>query len=357
MSNFDGKIDGVLTSHIPAFEISFADAKHMVNVIHDGTDVVYMKATFDVTKADNSVEVDLWYSTSLDLGTNLSTELAAMSVSFTADHAQKPLFTPRIASFDCLTCAAEFKEENCMAEGLYCGFQPAFYKEYELEERGVVMSGRDILMQALREKCLHKIMTEKYRDEGDIFFTFFSYLRQCFEETSDFNSEERPKSLNDCFDWSTVQINGEEEVDFMNSCVEGSFTVAGDLNTDHPMLREDREWALVNHMRLHPAVTINNISHTNSTGHDLALAICSAYREAPDECELSWRVPSFEHDADFEGLNTPMFSDEIVSASKQSHSKSEGEYIFGSWHVYLLTAIVILLNVGVLLFVRYRMKS
>lgn len=76
-----------------------------------------------------------------------------------------------------------------MAEGLYCGFQPAFYKQYELEKKGVVMSGRDILMQALREKCLHKLMTEKYRDEGDLFFTFFSYVRLCFETDTNFRSK------------------------------------------------------------------------------------------------------------------------------------------------------------------------
>ena len=145
----------------------------------------------------------------------------------------------------------------------------------------------------------------------------------------------------------------------MSQCVEGSFAINGDVNTDHPMLREDHEWALSNHMRLHPAVTINNITHTNSTGHDLALAICSAYREAPDECELSWKVMTFGNgtDDDFEGLNTPMFSDQIVSAAHESHSKSEGELIFGSSHLYILTVIVIVLNLGVLLFVRYRMKS
>ena len=101
-----------------------------------------MLANFDVTKADNTVEVDLWYSTSLDLGTYLASELAAMSISFTVDHAEKPLFTPRIASFDCLTCSEEFKEENCMASGLYCGYTPAFYKEYNLEQKGVEMTGR-----------------------------------------------------------------------------------------------------------------------------------------------------------------------------------------------------------------------
>ena len=70
----------------------------------------------------------------------------------------------------------------------------------------MVITGRDAITQALREKCLHKLMTTKYKDEGDLFFTFFSYLRKCFEMKNDFSSGPPPKSLNDCFDWSTVMI-------------------------------------------------------------------------------------------------------------------------------------------------------
>jgi len=99
----------------------------MVEYIHKGEELVYMKATFDVTNSENTVEVDLWYSTSLDLGMNLSTELAAMSLSFTADHARKPLFTPRIASYKCITCSEEFMEANCYSEGMYCGLTPNFF--------------------------------------------------------------------------------------------------------------------------------------------------------------------------------------------------------------------------------------
>jgi len=46
-----------------------------------------MKAAVEVSNSANTVEVDLWFSTSLDLGMNLSTELAAMSMSYSADHA------------------------------------------------------------------------------------------------------------------------------------------------------------------------------------------------------------------------------------------------------------------------------
>ena len=110
-------------------------------------------------------------------------------------------------------------------------------------------------------------------------------------------------------------------------------------------------------MRLHPAVTINNMTHTNSTGQDLALAICSAYKEAPDECELSWQVKGFMNQEEFEGLDTPRYSDKIYKESLNSHQKNEADEIFGSWHLYLIIFIILVLNVSVLLFVRHRMKT
>lgn len=145
-NKFDGKLDGLLQSHIPAFEIDWADARKMVDFIHTGEQIVYVKATFDVTNNENTVEVDLWYSTSLDLGLNLSTELAAMSISYTVDHASKPLFTPRIATYPCLNCEEEFKKENCMSDGIYCAYTPNFYKEYNLESKGVSMKGKEVLI-------------------------------------------------------------------------------------------------------------------------------------------------------------------------------------------------------------------
>jgi len=99
------------------------------------------------------------------------------------------------------------------------------------------------------------------------------YLRKCFANPAQsFGSH--PKSLNDCFDWSTVRIQGNEEVDYVNECVGDFSQTTNDLETDHPLLKEDREWALTNRVHLHPSVTVNNMTYTNSTGHDLAMSIC-----------------------------------------------------------------------------------
>jgi hypothetical protein len=92
--------EGDLKSHIPLIEISFADGQR----IRDVQDKVVLKVSTTVTSKTNKVEVDLWYSTSLDLGLKLSDELAALSFSFQNDHSKKPLFTPRIATFSCATC-------------------------------------------------------------------------------------------------------------------------------------------------------------------------------------------------------------------------------------------------------------
>ena len=227
----------------------------------------------DVTNAENTVEVDLWYSTSLDLGLNLASELAAMSLSYTADFNSKALFTPRIATYPCHDCAEDFKKQNCVSNGTYCGYLPNFYKEYGLAAKNVSMTGREILIQGLREKCLHKIFNEKFVEEGELYWTFFAYLSKCFVQIDELHPV--AKSLEECYDWSTVMIKqGDEEVANLNSCVEGSFASKGDYETDNAILSDDRLWADANHIKLHPSVTINNITYTNSTGQDLALSIC-----------------------------------------------------------------------------------
>ena len=75
-------------------------------------------------------------------------------------------------------------------------------------------------------------MSQKYKDEGDLYWTFFSYLGKCFgtdeEDYMVLSPQDMPKSLDECYDWSTVKISNNEEVGYINDCVEGSFAVRGD---------------------------------------------------------------------------------------------------------------------------------
>ncbi len=112
----------------------------------------------------------------------------------------------------------------------------------------------------------------------------FKYLEECFVDDGI-----KAKSLEDCYDWTTVKIDGNEEVNTLNECVNDSF--ARDLNTDNSILKADRDWALSVGLNLHPSVVINGkIYNGDVTGKHLAHAICRAYKEQPDECELSWKI-------------------------------------------------------------------
>ena len=69
----------------------------------------------------------------------------------------------------------------------------------------------------------------------------------------------------------------------------------GDLDSDNSILRQDRDWAIKNHVKLHPSITINNITYTGDAlnGVELEAAICDAYREAPDECQLAYEMRDY----------------------------------------------------------------
>lgn len=256
---------------------------------------VYMRAKLTPGNEHNSVEVDLWYSSSLDLGLKMADELAALSYSFGSEHKTKSLFTPRIATFSCIGCPEEFKQKNCVSGGEYCAYTPKFFDEYNLKDTDFEMSGRAVLIQGLREKCLHQLISNKYDSEGGLFFTFFRYLETCFTKADSKGVTVHAKSLDDCYDWSTVLINNNEEVGYINKCVEGSFVRTGEYQTENRILKQDRDWANELNIQYHPSIVINNRTyHGDAKGIELAMAICAAYKEKPDECDLSWRIKKFE---------------------------------------------------------------
>lgn len=115
----------------------------------------------------------------------------------------------------------------------------------------------------------------------------FKYLEKCFVDDG-----LAAKSLEDCYDWTTVKIDGKEEVDNLNKCVNTSFE--RDVESDNKILRADREWSNSIGLNLHPSIVINNQTYYGDVkGKNLAHAICRAYKEAPDECELSWKINVF----------------------------------------------------------------
>lgn len=209
-----------------------------------------------------------------------------------------------------------------------------------------------MLWQGLREKCLHKLMTEKYKDEGAVFFTFLNYIDECFGK----ETEEKAKSLEDCYDWSTVMIGPNEEVEYVNRCVDNSFEMRGETDSFNKILGDDRNWADENHVTLHPSITVNNMTYTNSTGQKLAEAICSAFREQPDECELSWEI-QIEKDGKMYDLSDeilPEDEDILAAMGNQERGKVRAAR---RWHLYILIVCVLAINIIVMLCIKRRTQS
>ena len=107
-------------------------------------------------------------------------------------------------------------------------------------------------------------------------------------------------------------------MDTLNDCVQSSFAEEGDYSSENLILGADRIWSIENHVTLHPSILINNMTFTNSTGQSIAMAICEAYREAPDECDLRWKINVLQNGelTSFEDEMLPGDEDKMVSMAR-----------------------------------------
>ena len=81
-------------------------------------------------------------------------------------------------------------------------------------------------------------------------------------------------------------------------------------------------------LKLHPSIIINGKTfYGDVTGQNLALAICDAYKEAPDECELSWKIKIYQEGLvdDIDEIMLPEQEDYLYEESMAS-STSGGEF-------------------------------
>lgn len=57
-------------------------------------------------------------------------------------------------------------------------------------------------------------------------------------------------------------IDGNEEVGAVNACVDGSFEVNGDLDTDNSILSSDAMWANKLGLQYHPAIWVGGMAYS-----------------------------------------------------------------------------------------------
>jgi hypothetical protein len=106
-----------------------------------------LSAEFVLKNQDNKVKWELWYTSTndkaLDFVRNFRENYKLMG--------EEAQFNPRIVTWACTSCDAEFKRKECLSNGRYCA----------MNHKGTYIQGKDILVEDLRQKCLWDIVTKE----------------------------------------------------------------------------------------------------------------------------------------------------------------------------------------------------
>lgn len=247
---------------IPYMKVFANDGKKLKEYVIAKRLPVYIKIDLGLSRPDNRVEYELWYSSILDLSKDQLVDLGKYQKPF-GNHT---LFTPRILTFSCPTCPKAIKEANCFSEGKYCPYQPKFTAMEELNEGAEAanpfedrderiqevartVADHELLMESLREKCLYEKVAKE--DDTQVYKTWYNFM--VYMQTQIAFRQELNKEASDR-GFEFLDIDAEEIEKFVNN----SFDIAGDYQSDNRILREDRAWQNLQQIHTHPAISINN---------------------------------------------------------------------------------------------------
>lgn len=112
--------------------------------------------------------MELWYSSynteALDFIKEFDKTMHKME-----DHMK---FRPHFVTWNCEVCGHDYKESECVSNGKYCA--PNHMMDFFSQ-----VKGRDILIEDLREQCLHKHL--KQDDKEATWWDYMKYVHQeCF---------------------------------------------------------------------------------------------------------------------------------------------------------------------------------
>mmetsp|Transcript_4394 Transcript_4394/g.7446 ORF Transcript_4394/g.7446 Transcript_4394/m.7446 type:complete len:227 (-) Transcript_4394:755-1435(-) len=159
VDNSDENIENVIMTddgtgagiRIPSMLISKKDGQKLIDFLQTATqeqlDQIAMMAVFNISRPDNRVEYDLYFSSSNDKALDFVQDFGKINERF----GDKVLFTPHYIFSSCLGCDQAYIKKNCFANGKYCAFDSAHPK----------LSGREIMYEDLRQICIYNMYYEK----------------------------------------------------------------------------------------------------------------------------------------------------------------------------------------------------
>lgn len=168
------------------------------------------------------------------------------------------LFEPSAVTFS--SKSEEFKATNCVSDGKYCAFDP--------DNEGPI-TGRDVIIESIRQKCIYKVSIENYFDYMQMFFGY------CLYEFSEACS----KSLIEKLDIET---------DDVFTCVDNSFLTTNNdrYSNDNVMLAEEREKQRKVGLNNFPNIYVNDVLYQGTlASHDFLLSVCSGLHDITMNCK------------------------------------------------------------------------
>lgn len=170
-------------------------------------------------------------------------------------------FTPRIVTWACTSCDSELKKKECVSNGKYCA----------MNHKGTYVQGKDIIMEDLREKCLHTLLKE---DKAvNKWWDYMAYVhKMCYEEVNEDCSKMGHKSIG-------------REYQKTVDCVTSSFEGSNPVKDDNRILRAESEAWKEYGTAYWPSVVINDRTYRGDLVPDAVFnAICAGFNDEPSAC-------------------------------------------------------------------------
>lgn len=219
-------------------------------------------ANFALPHPDNRVEYEFWYTSSSEQALDFIKNFDEYHHKFKED----VYFTPRFVAWNCSNCHDEIKEKHCFSGGQYCAFH----------FDNLNHTGREILYENLREKCLHDIL-QNSKDEGK----WWDYMHWVHTHCRNDISEDCSKRGMDKLELSYNDVN---------RCVLNSFEGDNHTEADNLILAKEAMYWRSSGPHFFPAVIINNVTYRGFLNPEHVFeAICNGFQSKPAECQTKNR--------------------------------------------------------------------
>ena len=302
----DGTGSGI---RIPAMLIGKGDGEKLIGFAKQRQGAT-LSAEFAVKEKSSKVDLEFWYSSNNQLALDFIKEF---------DRYAHKLdgyinITPRFVTWGCPVCTEDFKKEECFGSGQYCA--PNHVKD-DFNR----VKGRDIIMEDLRQSCLHTNLLAKGKEAR-----WWDYMKEVHSECFGFISEACSKRAHEIkgFNWEETQ-----------KCVQESFLNYGDgtalENSENTLLRDNaKQWKEYGTLYW-PSVTINKVTFRGDiTPENILEDVCAHLTTKPEVCINFYKREHIVYE------DTSILGPDTVSAE------------------LLILVVVILIGVNVILILAYR---